>query len=207
MLIPLLREPALTPDYERQQARKALGLRADDFLVCSFGLLGPSKLNHRLLDVWLRSPMARDEQCMLVFVGENTAGEYGENLLQAISTSPGGSRVKITGWADTEIFRRYLIAADVGVQLRTHSRGETSAAVLDCMNHGLATIVNANGSMADLQSDGVWKLPDEFTDAQLAYALQSLWQDRQARCQLGEQARKSSIPSMHPAPVPIDISR
>ncbi|WP_349616753.1 glycosyltransferase [Azotobacter salinestris] len=189
VLIPLLREPNFTSAHERQQAREALGLREDDFLVCSFGLLGPSKLNHRLLDVWLRSPMARDEQCMLVFVGENTAGEYGENLLKAISASPGGSRVRITGWADSGLFRRYLAAADVGVQLRTHSRGETSAAVLDCMNHGLATIVNANGSMADLQDDGVWKLPDEFTDAQLAYALQSLWQDRQARRRLGEQAR------------------
>ncbi|MBB3102473.1 glycosyltransferase [Azomonas macrocytogenes] len=188
-LIPLLRVPDFSSKQERQLAREALGLRPDDFLVCSFGLLGPSKLNHRLLDVWLRSPMARDEQCILVFVGDNTASEYGESLVKAISASPGSSRIRITGWADSILFRRYLVAADVGVQLRTLSRGETSAAVLDCMNHGLATIVNANGSMADLPDDGVWKLPDEFTDAQLIYALQSLWQDVKARQRLGEQAR------------------
>ncbi|SFA85209.1 Glycosyltransferase involved in cell wall bisynthesis [Azotobacter beijerinckii] len=188
-LIPHLRVPDFSPERERQQAREALGLQPDDFLVCSFGLLGPSKLNHRLLDVWLRSPMARDERCVLVFVGENTEGKYGENLVKAISASSGGSRIRITGWADSALFRRHLTAADVGVQLRTLSRGETSGTVLDCMNHGLATIVNANGSMADISDEGVWKLPDEFTDAQLAHALQSLWLDGEARRRLGEQAK------------------
>lgn len=188
-LIPLIRASDCASDQERQRARKVLGLQSDDFLVCSFGLLGPSKLNHRLLDVWLRSPMARDERCLLIFVGEHTAGEYGKSLATAISSSPWGRRIRITGWVDSALFRCYLSAADVGVQLRTLSRGETSAAVLDCMNHGLATIVNANGSMADISSEGVWKLPDDFTDAQLAYALQSLWQDSNARLRLGKQAR------------------
>lgn len=188
-LIPLLRVPDFSPERARQQAREALGLQPDDFLVCSFGLLGPSKLNHRLLDVWLRSPMAKDRRCVLVFVGENPAGEYGENLVKAISASSGKERIRITGWADSALFRHYLVAADVGVQLRTLSRGETSAAVLDCMNHGLATIVNANGSMADISDESVWKLPDEFADSQLAHALQSLWQDEEARRRLGSQAR------------------
>ncbi|SEI53248.1 Glycosyltransferase involved in cell wall bisynthesis [Azotobacter beijerinckii] len=189
VLIPHLRVADFSSERERLQAREALGLQPDDFLVCSFGLLGPSKLNHRLLDVWLRSPLAGDERCVLVFVGENSADEYGENLVRAISASSGHSRIRITGWADHELFRRYLTAADVGVQLRTLSRGETSGTVLDCMNHGLATIVNANGSMADISDEGVWKLPDEFTDTQLADALQSLWQDEDVRRRLSEQAR------------------
>lgn len=189
-LIPHLRVPDFSPERERLQSREALGLRPDAFLVCSFGLLGSSKLNHRLLDVWLRSTMARDERCVLVFVGENAVGEYGENLVKVISESSARARVKITGWADQALFRRYLVAADVGVQLRTLSRGETSGTVLDCMNHGLATIVNANGSMADIQDDGVLKLPDEFTDEQLNDALQSLWQDVAARRKLSERAKE-----------------
>ena len=51
------------------------------------------------------------------------------------------------------------------------SRGETSAAVLDCMNHGLATIANANGSMASLPTDAVVLLPDTFDTKALADAL------------------------------------
>jgi glycosyltransferase involved in cell wall biosynthesis len=102
----------------------------------------------------------------------------------------GASRIEITGWVDTNIFHQWLAAADVGVQLRTLSRGETSAAVLDCMNYGLSTIVNANGSMAELAQDAVWLLPDEFDDKQLIEALTTLRSDKQRRAALGQRARQ-----------------
>lgn len=187
-VIPLLRVPET--GLARAEARVALGLRDDDFVVCSFGLLGPTKLNHRLLDAWLASALAQHMRCVLVFVGENEQGHYGRALSETIRNSGAKDRIRITGWADTAVFRQYLAAADVGVQLRTLSRGETSAAVLDCMNYGLATIVNANGSMADLPDDGVVKMPDEFSDAELTAALETLWQDAGMRSRLGERARE-----------------
>ena len=125
-----------------------------------------------------------------MFVGENQSGDYGAELLKTIKKSGFENRICITGWADTTVFRQYLAAADVAVQLRTLSRGETSGAVLDCMNYGLPTIVNANGSMADLPSDAVWMLPDEFTDAELVDALETLWQDDERRNQLAIRARE-----------------
>lgn len=188
--IPLLRVPVFNAAPSRSKARQALGLSESDFVVCSFGLLGPSKLNHRLLDAWLASPLAADGQCVLVFVGENDTGSYGQVLQATFSDSGHPTQIRVTGWADTDTFRNYLLAADVGVQLRSLSRGETSAAVLDCMNHGLATIVNANGSMADLPSDGVWKLPDEFSDLQLVAALSSLWKNAELRRELGQHAQQ-----------------
>ncbi|WP_248744746.1 glycosyltransferase [Pseudomonas sp. MWU12-2037] len=187
--IPLLRVPAELPSEGNENIRSKLTLKAEDFVVCSFGLLGPSKLNHRLLDAWLSSPMANDAACVLVFVGQNDPGSYGDQLQQRINQAGVASRIMITGWASSKTFCDYLSVADVGVQLRTHSRGETSAAVLDCMNYGLATVVNANGSMADLDDDGVVKLPDEFTDAQLIAALNQLWTDVQARKVIGARAQ------------------
>ena len=172
----------------RADARSALGLSGDDFVVCSFGLLGPSKLNHRLLAAWSASALARTPHCVLVFVGENAGGPYGSEMRAAIDALGPQVRVLITGWTDTAQFRRYLCAADVGVQLRALSRGETSAAVLDCMNYGLPTIVNANGSMADLPDAHVVKLPDDFEDRQLVAALEQLWQDAGLRARLGEGA-------------------
>jgi len=186
--IPLLRVPVF--DRDRTKARDTLKLSADDFVICSFGLLGPTKLNHRLLEAWLSSDLAKDSNCILVFVGANHEGEYGQELLTTIRRSGLSKRVRITGWADKETFHHYLAATDVGVQLRTLSRGETSAAVLDCMNYGLATIVNADGSMADLPDDAVWKLPDDFSDIQLIEALDTLWRDAYRRDQLGERARE-----------------
>ena len=187
-LIPHLRDIRLSTD--RDAVRSALGLRSSDFLVCSFGFLGPTKLNLRLLQAWLNSDLVQDENCKLIFVGENHDGEYGEEILGTIRSYHAEQRVRITGWVDMAVFREYLAAADIAVQLRTHSRGEASGTILDCMNYGLATIVNAHGSMVDLDGDAVWKLPDEFTNAQLTEALESLWQSGELRKTFGARARE-----------------
>lgn len=186
-IIPLMRQAAMPA--ERSMARGALGFSEEDFLVCSFGMLGPTKLNHRVLDAWLNSSLSRDDRCHLVFVGENHAGAYGQRLANRIRNSRHRGRIHVTGWADAATFRHYLDAADVGVQLRTLSRGETSAAVLDCMNHGIATIINVHGSMAEISDDAVWKLPDDFADEQLIEALESLCRDDERRTALGRAGR------------------
>jgi glycosyltransferase involved in cell wall biosynthesis len=187
-LVPHLRVAA--HDVRRRQARRALGLNEDDFVVCSFGLLGPNKCNERLLAAWLATTLAHDPACVLVFVGENAAGPYGAALQSAIAAAPAPDRIRITGWVDTERYRQYLAAADVGVQLRTDSRGETSGTVLDCMNYGLATIVNAHGSLADLPDDAVLKLADRFDAGALAAALQRMRDDAPERLRLGRRGRE-----------------
>jgi len=187
-VIPLLRVPPITE--MRAKARPTLGLNGDAFVVCSFGMLGPVKQNRRLLNAWLASPLSKDERCLLVFVGENQDGEYGAELTATIRNSACPERIRITGRLDTDQFRLYLTVADVGVQLRTLSRGETSAAALDCMNYGLPTIVNADGAMADLPKHAVWMLPDEFDDRDLISALEALWKDETKRRTIGDNARE-----------------
>ncbi|MFZ2171981.1 MAG: glycosyltransferase [Methylococcaceae bacterium] len=196
MVVPHLRDPVMAID--RAEARRLLKFNHDDFVVCSFGVLGPIKLNHRLLNAWLASTLAKNANCVLVFVGENQGGDYGMEITTTINKSGVSERIRITGWADTDTFRHYLAAADVGVQLRTLSRGETSGTVLDCMNYGLPTIVNANGSMADLPNDGVLKLPDEFDDNELVYALETLMQNSDWRQQLGTRAREIILSEHNP---------
>jgi len=169
-------------------ARKALGFGESDFVVCSFGVIGPIKLNHRLLQAWLESSLGGDQDSHLVFVGEEHGGDYGTEMRRSIDNSSARERIHITGFAAPEIYRQYLLAADVAVQLRALSRGETSAAVLDCMAHGLPTIVNAHGAMAELPENCVIMLPDEFTTAQLVEALEALRNDPEGRRSLGRRA-------------------
>ncbi len=179
-LVPLPR--SVPAQLARAEARKALGIRADTLLVCSFGFVDATKLSHRLLDAWNASALRDDPACELVFVGANHGGAYGKELLDAIGAN---RRVRIAGWTEDAQYRQYLQAADIGVQLRAVSRGETSAAVLDCMNYGLATIVNANGSMAALPDQAVWKLPDDFALEELTAALETLRRDAAERSALG----------------------
>jgi glycosyltransferase involved in cell wall biosynthesis len=195
--IPLLRVPELKT--KSNSARLSQALAGDDFVVCCFGLLGPTKLNHRLIDAWMASPLADDPRCHLIFVGQNHDGEYGKQLVRKIRRSTVAGRIEVTGWTDAENYRRWLTAADIGVQLRTQSRGETSAAVLDCMNHGLATVVNAHGSMADLPADAVWMLPDEFSNEELIEALLTLWQNKARRLALGQYAREVILTNHQPS--------
>ncbi len=195
--IPHLRVP--THEIDKKRARKILGVGEESLLVCAFGLLGPSKLNHRLLDAWLSSELAEQENCHLVFVGENHQDGYGQQLNKCIRESNVGGRIRVTGWVDTDVFRTYLAAADIGVQLRALSRGETSGTALDCMNYGLATIVNANGSFAELEPEAVWLLPDNFEDAALVLALETLWRKPEQRSSLAERARETILKRHAPA--------
>lgn len=186
-VIPLLRQPA--EPLSQTEARRAVGLQDEDFVICTFGFLDQSKHNLRLLEAWLASDLAKDPRCQLVFVGSLPHNAYGDALQQTIKQSGVQAQVHITGFVPSAVFRQYLSAADLAVQLRTQSRGETSAAVLDCMNYGLPLIMNANGSMAEIDSEAVWMLPDVFTDAQLVQALEHLWQDPQKRRDLGQRAQ------------------
>lgn len=188
-MIPHLRVPCET--ISRDDARSYLALPEDAFIVCSFGLLGPTKLNHRLLQAWINSGLNKDPSCLLIFVGENSHCPYGSDLIRTIESNGLQQQVRITGWADMPTFRRHLASSDAAVQLRTLSRGETSGTVLDCMNYGVPTIVNANGSMADLPSDAVWKLSDEFSDEELVEALETLFHDAGRRRALSQRARET----------------
>ena len=195
-IIPLPRTPA--PDASRGDARQRLGLPEQAHLVCSFGHLTSTKLGDRLLDAWLASALADAEDCWLIFVGDTPVTGLGPVLEARIRAQNLGARIRITGWVDSAHYQLYLQAADVGVQLRTRSRGETSAAALDCMNHGLATIVNANGSMADLADDAVVKLADDFSDRELAEALERLWRDKALRDRLAQRAQALVHSQHHP---------
>ena len=186
-IIPHLRVPATKID--RRAARNKLGFADDDFVACSFGLLDPLKLNHQLINAWLASPLADNKNCHLIFVGENPAGKVGADLVHSFSSIEAGQRIQITGWVDDQQYKRWLSAADVGVQLRAALRGETSGAVIDCMNYGLATIVNATGAMADMPSYAVLKLPETFSQEQLMQALTTLWKDVDYRTSLGQQGQ------------------
>lgn len=197
-VIPHLRVPAPL-DPTQAVARQQLGLDADSFVICSFGFLNHTKLNHRLLEAWLQSALAQDKQCLLIFVGENHPGDYGLKLRQTIKKHQLQERVRITGFMEADAFKLYLAAADMAVQLRTQSRGESSGTVLDCMNYGLPLIINANGSMAEVDTQAVYMLPDEFENVELKTALETLWRSPEKRQALGAYAKEVILTQHTPA--------
>jgi glycosyltransferase involved in cell wall biosynthesis len=187
--IPLARMLPQADPEGRNAARAALGIRPEDFLVCSFGFVAPSKLTDRLLAAWRQSDLATNPACKLVIVGQNDSGTYGQSVKHAIRSMPIREAVSVTGFAERSKFETYLKACDLAVQLRTNSRGETSGAVLDCLAHGVTTVVNANGPMAELDDDAVQKLDDEFTVDELVVVLENMKASPDRRGRIGAAGR------------------
>jgi len=183
--IPLLRAEPVSMD--KQQVRIELDIPDETILICSFGILDSSKLNHMLIDALGKLKENLKTKIKMVFVGE-LGGNYKQTIESLINKYNLQAVVEVTGWASDTLYRQYLAAADIGVQLRALSRGETSAAVLDCMNYGLATIVNANGSMAELPDDRIIKLADEFIIDDLISAIGHLCENKAFRENLGHSA-------------------
>lgn len=185
-VIPHVRQ--LPAQYPRRTARHMLGLPQEAFIISSFGFVDPVKRNHQLVEAFVASSLARDPKCILLFVGENHGGDYGAKLLEIIRSNGLADRIRITGWTDSTHFRQYLAAADLAVQLRAGSRGETSGTVLDCLAAGVPLVVNAHGSVAELPADAVWMLEDEFSNADLIAALEALHQNADKRDALSRYA-------------------
>lgn len=183
-VVPLLKR--LPSELDRARARAELGISRDDFVVCSFGILGEGKHNRKLVDAWHASALATDASCRLVFVGGAHDPAFTSAIGLQIANGPSSERVAITGYATEDNYRRYLQAADVAVQLRQNSRGETSAAVFDCLAHGVTTIVNAHGSMAEIPAEAVVMLAEDFDTADLASALERLRASTEERVRIAE---------------------
>lgn len=184
--LPLLRAPKRLVD--RALARSRLDIPQAARVTASFGFIAATKLNNELLEAWLAS-QENEPDSYLIFVGRNSLDESGQRLVRRIEASPAGKRVRITGFVTAEQYNLWLAAADLTVQLRGGSRGETSAAVLDCLVAGKPLICNAHGSSAELPAEVAWRLPDNFAIAELADAIRQLLGDPERARQLGERAR------------------
>jgi glycosyltransferase involved in cell wall biosynthesis len=182
-VLPLLR--TVPAQVDKAAARRELDFGDDDFVLCSFGLLAPTKCNDRAIETWIDSTLGQDPHCHLVFVGDAGPGRFRVALRERIAAHP---RIRITGYVDDAAYRRYLAAADAAVQLRSGSRGETSAGVLDCLSFGLPTIVNAHGSGAEVPHAACLRLDDAFSDADLKLAFERLRADSALRTLLGATA-------------------
>lgn len=186
--VPLARK--LKTLAERASARKVLGIPEEVTLYSTFGMINPNKCLSELMDAWVESGLAKDPKVKLCFVGGvNLNGEM-ENKIEAwISRLPDPQQVTLTGYLEAAEYDLYLSATDVALQLRHNSRGESSAALLDCMGAGLPTIINAHGSMSELPDETVFKITDDFTISELAESLRSTAMDADSRLAVGSKAR------------------
>lgn len=163
------------PTAERRaQARAVLGLGDEDVLLVSFGFVADTKCSAEILHALASPELCFRPGLHLAFVGGLDGGEYGRKFQQEVDTHPLKANIALAGFASKADYELYLDAADIAVQLRTISRGETSKSILDCLARGIPTVVNDFGSFAEVPDRCVRKIAARVQVPELALAISSL---------------------------------
>ncbi|MGI8793855.1 MAG: glycosyltransferase [Acidimicrobiales bacterium] len=148
--------------------------------IATFGIVDPTKQPELLIDAF--SLLAADRRrARLIFVG--TVDAELERSLRARAEDC-ADRVEFTGAVDYQTWTAYLHEAWVGVQLRSTTNGEASAAVADCLAAGLPTVVTALGAMLDVPSNAAMHVPAGLAADELAAVLSRLLDDKAQRAAL-----------------------
>jgi glycosyltransferase involved in cell wall biosynthesis len=167
-------------------ARAALGIPAEAFVVASFGFITPAKR----LEVSLRAfARLRREvpRALYLLVGEPSP--YYD--FASVLTPDLAAGVRLVGRAAIDDFLRHMVAADVAVNLRYPTAGETSGTVVRLLGLGKPVIVSNTGAFAEIPDDCCAKvdLDDSEEELLLAY-LRRLATDAGLRWRLGANARR-----------------
>ncbi|MDI3340876.1 MAG: glycosyltransferase family 4 protein, partial [Sphaerobacter sp.] len=187
----------LPPEIPRERARRLLALPEDQFVVASVTFINP----YKRLDVVMQAVRRLREflPARLVLAGgvshlvplERLVGMFG--LEQAAD---------VLGYVDDCTARLVVAAADVCVNLRWPTAGETSASLLRTMGAGRPVLVTDAGSFAEYPDGAVIKVPPDVLEEETIFALlralaeQPALRDRVGRLARAFVAREHSLAAM-----------
>lgn len=143
------------PMSDRSEARQRLGLPADALVVVAAGNLIPEKRLEVALRAFARALFSVQEA---LFVVAGAASPHYDPRVMARTHG----LAPVTRWlgrVDEAAFETVLAAADLCVNLRWPTGGETSGSFLRMLAAGRPTIVSDVGSFAETPDDACLKVP------------------------------------------------
>jgi glycosyltransferase involved in cell wall biosynthesis len=178
--------PAVADPGAGLAMRRRLGLPEDAPVLGSFGFQTPIKRT----DLVMRAMAAPGlERVHLLVVGEEATGT---GLLEAARDAGVAARVHLAGYLPFGDFAAAIAAANLCLNLRYPTAGETSASLLRVMAAGRPAIVSDYAQFAELPDAIAVKVPlaDGDEAALLAARLASLLAQPQRLLAMGEAARE-----------------
>jgi glycosyltransferase involved in cell wall biosynthesis len=171
---------------ERAAIRDRFGLPHDALVVSSIGFIHPDKLVTEALEAF-RPVAGADPSAWFLCVGDECDDGAARQHAQALGLS---GRVRFLGRQPAADYADLIAITDLGVNLRRPpTNGETSAALLDLLAAGVATIVIDVATFGDYPDTVVRKVRwDARGPQELGRAMQALAGDREARRTLGDAA-------------------
>jgi glycosyltransferase involved in cell wall biosynthesis len=161
-----------------------------------FGFITPNKRVPNVLAAF-RTIFARVPQLRLLIVG----GSAGVDVT-ALSARMGfpSSAIRVEEYSVRSRYDELLSEVDIGISLRHPTFGETSAAVIDFMVHGIPVIVSTGGWYDELPSAAVARVaPDRDEVLTLAATIEHLVRDPGRRQAMGEAAFDYTRTALNPS--------
>jgi hypothetical protein len=183
-VIPHFAKPALPAST--QAARETVGITSDRPLILTSGFATKSKRFDWLVDA-LGHLRDQGRQFIWVHAGQERPEEY--PLTDRIRDRGLAEVATVTGYLSEDELDTYIAAADVVVNLRFPSVGESSGTLARAFSAGRCCIVNDTAAYAEIPRDVVVHLPVFGTVEALVRALDSLLADRTLRETFGRRAQ------------------
>ncbi|HEU4792229.1 MAG TPA: glycosyltransferase, partial [Nitrolancea sp.] len=171
---------------ERGVARRVLGLPDDQFILASVTHVNP----YKRLDVVLRAlrRLREDVPARLFIAGTVSPLVPLQRMVALLGLE---DAVEILGFVDDARARLIVAAADVCVNLRYPTAGETSASLLRIMGSGRPVMVSDVGSFRELPDDAAIKVPvDALEEEMVLGLLRALSVDSALRESIGRNAKE-----------------
>jgi glycosyltransferase involved in cell wall biosynthesis len=178
---------AWIPQADRMEYRHKLGLGPASPLIGIFGFLKPYKRIAESLRAFRRVLRVHPEARMIL-AGEPHPDLALGSILQALDLQ---EQVRVLGFVPIDDFVGYIAAADIVLNLRYPTVGESSGTLLRSLGLGRAVIVSGVGSFLEYPDEICLKAPvDEAEEDTLFEYLNLLVSRPDLRTALGDRARQ-----------------
>ncbi len=178
---------------QKYRIRQEYGIAKNEIMLASFGYVAPTKRIHQVLKALKQLIDRGISNFKYVLVGE---GNYINSLIKDLNLE---KYVALTGFVDLRLFDQLVESADIIVNLRYPSMGETSASLLRAMTAGKPCLVSDVDWFDELPDDVVIKIPvDEKEINNIADAIANLIEQPILRGKIGNSARNYTLKEHNP---------
>jgi glycosyltransferase involved in cell wall biosynthesis len=167
--------------FDNKSIRADLGVAGGEILICSTGFINRNKRLH----------ISIPAVCELDIPGVKylVVGQDGSNLLEHV-VGEGMKQILIKGYVPLEELEGCISAADICINLRYPTMGESSGTLMRMMGYGKPVLVTDCGSYADLPGYAVLKIDPGIDEKEMiTRCLRELIRDPDFRFSLGREAR------------------
>lgn len=172
---------------KRAELRRAWGVPEDAFVLASFGHVTPQK--HLMPPLAAFARLRREVPSAVYLIVGEVSPHY--DLAGQLAAKHLGDGVRVTGRVSLRQLHEAMALADVAVNLRHPTGGESSGSLLRLLGLGTPTIVTDGGSFAELPAGCVVKVAVDDAEEEVLLALfQRLRDDAELRGSLGASAQQ-----------------